>query len=494
MPQRQVANPPRRKPLRHSGLWGETIRQRKPLVVNSYSLKHPWAKGCPQGHVPLTRYLGIPVFRDSSIVGIVGVANKNTDYTHNDVLYVQLLIDGVWNAIESYQLEQNYEQLFMSMAAGFILLEIMADAAGNPVDYKIVQANPAAGYLFGTPAQSFLGRTVREVLPESELLVWIDRLHDLARTGEAHQFTSFTRITDRYFTSTLYAPQPGHIAIIIHDVTELKKITNQLEKSMLRVQELAEQSQAANRAKSEFLANMSHEIRTPLNGIVGMLQVLETTHLSTDQTQYVELDLRSANRLTRLLSDILDISRIEAGKLSIHTSEFVFTDFKEGIAELFAVTAREKNLSLTIRMYPEQPIRVVADETRLRQILFNLVGNALKFTRHGHVCADVSLLAGDWYKKQRLLICVSDTGPGIPDEKVHEIFDPFTQAEGSYVRTHQGAGLGLSIVRRLVTLMNGVLSFDSRPDEGTSICVSIPVALSEAISLPSGVDSGLNTT
>ncbi len=234
---------------------------------------------------------------------------------------------------------------------------------------------------------------------------------------------------------------------------------------------------AANRSKSEFLANMSHEIRTPLNGLLGMLQLLATTKQTEDQKEYVRVAIKSTHRLTRLLADILDISRVEAGKMPILQAEFSLDCLKESILELFGPTAREHGLDFDFVLDARIPVKVIGDEARVRQILFNLVGNALKFTEKGRVLVEVAQLPRMSPATTRILFTVSDTGIGISDTELKNIFEPFAQAEGSYTRRFQGAGLGLSIVRKLVALMDGTLAIDNTPGEGTTIYVSLPFQL-----------------
>ena len=235
-----------------------------------------------------------------------------------------------------------------------------------------------------------------------------------------------------------------------------------------------EQSEAANRAKSEFLANMSHEIRTPLNGIVGMMQLLQTTGLNQDQKEYVDLALSSAHRLTRLLSDILDLSRVEAGQMELREGEFNVQELCDSVYELFKIQASEKGVPLEYSLDPSLPSKLTGDEARLQQILFNLVGNSLKFTQEGRVKVDWTLQEKG-REVHQVLITVSDTGPGISQKNLDELFQPFVQEDGSHTRSYQGAGLGLSIVNRLVDLMNGSISVESSPGEGTTFYISLPL-------------------
>ncbi len=241
------------------------------------------------------------------------------------------------------------------------------------------------------------------------------------------------------------------------------------------------QAESANLAKSEFLANMSHEIRTPLNGLLGMLQLIQTTPLDLEQREYTHQALQSGRRLTRLLSDILDLSRVEAGRLQIAQDPFELKDAMETIAQLFTPVAIEKGLDLRVQYNSVFPETLLGDVTRLQQILSNLVSNAIKFTETGGVLIEASMLTSLQPDECRVLFSVSDTGIGIKTEEMNMLFSPFTQVETSYTRKFQGAGLGLAISKQLVTLMGGTVSVDSQAKAGTTIYFSLPFKLSRAV-------------
>ncbi|QJB56075.1 PAS domain S-box protein [Pseudodesulfovibrio sp. zrk46] len=235
-----------------------------------------------------------------------------------------------------------------------------------------------------------------------------------------------------------------------------------------------EQAEAASQSKSEFLANMSHEVRTPLNGVLGMLQLAQTTDLTEEQRDYVDTALSSGRSLLAIINDILDFSKIEAGKMDVINETFSPAALVDEVLASFRGQARDKGLTLASEVGDEMPALVEGGKGRLRQVLFNLVGNSVKFTDAGRVAIAVHPLRLDPDNRVvRLLFEVGDSGIGIPDNKLKDIFEPFTQVDGSYMRRHQGTGLGLGIVKRLVRLMNGSIEVFSKEGEGTSVYVAL---------------------
>ncbi len=253
---------------------------------------------------------------------------------------------------------------------------------------------------------------------------------------------------------------------------QLANANRELEKAVEEATALAEVAQSASKAKSEFLANMSHEIRTPMNGVIGMTELLLETALSESQRDFAMTIRSSAESLLLLINDILDFSKIEAGKLTLERVEFDLADVIDDALQLFIHRAQDKDLSLTCRVDPTLP-QLMGDPTRVRQVMVNLLGNAVKFTQDGGVTVSVTHASSTELGRIQVEIDIEDTGIGIEANRLESIFASFTQADGSTTRKYGGSGLGLSICRQLASLMKGSIVAESTPGKGSKFRVKL---------------------
>lgn len=277
--------------------------------------------------------------------------------------------------------------------------------------------------------------------------------------------------------TSLAVPLVGAVVGRLRDLrVELNRVNRAHQKTELDLRDARSVAEQASQAKSEFLARMSHEIRTPMHGVLGMTQVLAESSLTPDQREHVGMIEDSGKLLLGVINDILDFSRIEAGHLELDPVDFALEPTLRDTVDLLSVTARQKGLQMTADLPQDLPRFVVGDALRLRQILVNLLGNAVKFTEHGWVrlSAGVTPLADG---KVLLRLEVADTGVGMPPDVMQRMFEPFGQADASTTRVYGGTGLGLTISRQLVELMGGKIGCTSEPGRGSTFWVEVPLSI-----------------
>ena len=275
------------------------------------------------------------------------------------------------------------------------------------------------------------------------------------------------------------------VFVAARDVTERKRVE-------LELNEARAVAESASQTKSDFLASMSHEIRTPMNAIMGIADLLAQTHLTAQQDKYVQIFRRAGDNLLNLINDILDLSKVEASQLELEQTTFVLIDQMEIVMEMVGARAKEKGLVLLCEIASDVPNNVVGDPTRLRQVLMNLLGNAIKFTNAGTVSLRVTL-DSDLAAPTLLRFAVQDTGIGIPAEKLGRVFERFIQADSSTTRRFGGSGLGLTICKRLVELMGGQIWVESAPDVGSTFSFAVPLEVQTSETHAAAVSVGASS-
>ena len=401
-----------------------------------------------------------------AVIGLVGVSRD---------------ITGLRRAEEALQKQLNF-------------LEQLIDAIPLPMFFKdgkgvFTGCNKEFESFKGLTKKEILGKTVFDTSPEDLARFNHQKDQELFENPGTQRYegdsasadgTLRNAITHKATFTSLDGRVDGIVGVVL-DITERKRVeealhsamadlesTNrQLEEAIARANHMALQAELANSAKSEFLANMSHEIRTPMNGIIGMTGLLLDTPLSPEQRQYAELARSSGESLLLLINDILDFSKIEAHKLELDSVDFDLRATLEDVVEMLAFKAQEKGLEMACLLDPDTPSWLRGDPGRLRQIIVNLGGNAVKFTPQGGVTVRARVAAEDDHSVT-LRFAITDTGIGIPKDKQSILFSPFTQVDGSITRKYGGTGLGLAISRQLVDLMGGQIGVESEEGKGST--------------------------
>ncbi|MFO1497112.1 MAG: PAS domain S-box protein [Verrucomicrobiota bacterium] len=424
----------------------------------------------PDGQVRWIRDRGFPIRAASGqVLQMVGIAEDVTERKEAEAMLRTAAgrLRMLWQAVEES-----------------LTSVVITDTTG-----RIEYVNPKFIEVTGYALEEVLGQNPRllksgQTSPAFYTDMWRTIASGRNWRGE---FWNRKKSGELFWESAVISPVKDENGTITHflgikeDITERKRAeaelhqtNHQLQEATARASQMASKAEAANGAKSQFLANVSHEIRTPLNGIIGPTGLLLETSLTPDQRKYAEIAKSSGETLLALINDILDLSKIEAHKLDLEMIPFDLRQLLEDTAEFLALKAHEKSLELICDVGPDVPARLRGDPGRLRQILVNLGGNAVKFTRKGEVRIRARRQAED-EQRVTILVEVSDTGIGIPREKLATLFAPFTQVDGSITRQFGGTGLGLSISKQLAELMGGRIGVESDQGQGarfwfTAVC------------------------
>ena len=468
------------------GIWSEVIRGREAIICNDYAGERKVRPGTPPGHVNVTRFICVPVFEGSHIRLLTAVANNPDAYDEQDATTLTMLMTEAQHVMQRNRDLHQVQEL--SLAVEQSPVSIMITSQEGVIQY----VNRAFEHTSGYSRDEIVGQHARTLHsggnPPEIRLSLLDALK--AGRGWQGEFINVRKDGTEYFETENVMPirDPDGLVryhlTIKDDVTEKKRIELELNGYRNHLEELVRQrtaelevakvaAEVASRAKSEFLANMSHEIRTPMNGVMGMTDLVLETPLTDKQREYMNVVKASSNALMQVLNDILDFSRIEAGKMRFEHISFDLTQLIFDTLRSQAYKAREKNLELALVVEAGFPKRLLGDPARWRQIIANLLSNAIKFTFKGDIVLNVRHESRSdclWG-----VIEVSDSGIGISAEKLTMIFDAFTQEDSSSTRRFGGTGLGLTIARQLVGLMSGTLEVKSTQGIGSTFTIEVPL-------------------
>lgn len=349
------------------------------------------------------------------------------------------------------------------------LLEAVNDSiVVTDYDGNITFWNNASEKLFGWTVEEVLGKPFSLFLEETYIQdiptqinevgkgIWEGRLPIITKSGEK----KYVRVS----VSTMYDQQnkPTNLVGVFTDITEIIKSKTEAEEAL--------------RSKSEFLANVSHEIRTPMTGILGYVELLSKLPMDNKQKQYLQAIKENAFQLLELINDILDLSKIEANKMLLEESSFNLKDLVFSSVKIFEPAIKNKNLDFSIDIADDLPEKIISDSIKIKQILSNLVSNAIKFTPQGKI--DIRVYKGEMLNGKKFVLCieVEDTGIGVPPNKIPLLFEPFVQADSSTTRKYGGTGLGLAICKKLVEILGGDIKVESEVDKGSKFMFKIPVS------------------
>ncbi|MHB8840025.1 MAG: sensor histidine kinase, partial [Gemmatimonadaceae bacterium] len=469
--------------------WTTAVRQRQPVVINTAVMSQLAA--CPQGHVPLRRCLVVPVLEGERVRMLLAVGNKDTDYDASDVQELQFIGHDVWSALSRRRADLALEQAYERVKASDQRFAFAMEASSEGVwEWDFVRD----ALTVNDPYATMLGFAPEEIprsLAEWSQLIHPDERDEVmaaerrAALSDAPYATEFRmRSRDGSYRWILSRGQVvqrdagGRALRIVGTHTDLTA-RRQAEDELRQAKEAAD---AASRAKSAFLATMSHEIRTPLNGVIAMAEVLGHSNLPPLDLDAVQTIQSSARALMSVIDDILDFSKIEAGRLDIDLADVSMVLLAEDLAESLLPLAHSREVDLLLFVEPEMPLRVRGDATRMRQIMYNLVGNAIKFSagqphRRGRVAIRIGSVSE---RPSHFYFEVADNGIGMSAETIGQLFTSFQQAEASTTRKFGGTGLGLAITKRLVDLMHGEIAVNSELGAGSTFRVTLPLTVVEA--------------
>lgn len=391
------------------------------------------------------------------------------------------LLLGIDDISERKKSDEIVQMLYKSLSDYQTAVNSIAIVSRTNAQGFIIDANEQFCKISGYSREELLGKTHRIVNSGYHPHEFFTQMWRTITSGKSWrgEVRNRKKNGEYYWVDTIITPVFDDDGTIVQYLS-LRMLITEKKEAQEAMQRAKEEAEAANRAKSEFLANMSHEIRTPMNAVLGFSELLKGTVQDERQQMYVRTIISSGKTLLTIINDILDLSKIEAGKLELHAEPTDVTEVVQSVVHMFSQKSFEKRLNVNVLLEGQIPRTLLVDEVRLRQILFNLVGNAIKFTEHGFVHIVLSAVPRERVDVEEeetveLVLSVSDSGIGIPPSQQQRIFDPFAQHDSTVGRKFGGTGLGLAIVKRLVEMMNGTLTLHSTVGKGSTFTVRVPL-------------------
>lgn len=468
-----------------NSLFGHVMTTGKPVIAN-LPAKDPRRDGLPAGHPALNAFMGLPIYSGVELIGMVGIANRPNGYDQSVAMNLELLLTTCSNLILAFRAESGrylaQQQLVSSEEMFRALVDSAADGIFQISENGLIEwANRSMEAMFSLTSKQLIGMPAANLfdsknLSELQNMLGPESASDSRACGARKEFSAVRGNIELFDVEiTINAMQQGerrHFVAIMRDISAWKKIREELLEAKV-------QAESGNKAKGEFLANMSHEVRTPLNGVIGMTELALGTKLNAEQREYLEIIRESGLTLLRVINDILDFSRIGAGQLAIECVPF---DIRQSLAVImreFTLRAEQKGLDFVYQIEAGIPAILIGDPLRLRQVLVNLISNAIKFTESGQIAVDI--------KQKYRTACsgivefvIKDTGIGITPKQQAAIFTAFAQADTSITRKFGGSGLGLMISSNLLRLMGGEIHVSSKLGRGSTFSFQLSFQIGDA--------------